>query len=606
MPSLVRDEKGSYFVDTGGGTYQPVTEEQARTFQGNQGAGQGAFQAAGQGLENLITGAGSLLSDNPYWQQANEQGRQQSDVLNLANPVTSSAAQFAPQVLAGVATAGAGLPAVMGLEGALGAMTTPESPFMGAAIGAGTAGLAEVAPGAAAALYGRGRQMAQRLPWFQQADAMSEVPVNPGGMLPGERPPLDMPEAAPGPVAGPAPDFPSNPPDPMQLLRARAAELDAQEATARSRGRTAAQAPGGGGGGGGGFFEGPPGPPIPDSPSANPPGARPSGAPRMAERVTQTIENEAGAGQQVAGLRVMEGTLTPAELYARGVPTSKAQRDLLTATSPDKGAAARTALAAEEASASHPLFGGQVRAVRDAQQQAATNFITRELDIPHGVNLTDPMLSDVVANIGGRMDQIAGEMGTVPLTADIKNEFADILGQTTGSHKGQLQQLIDEIGAKADLNSGVLTGDQWSEMRTKINRMIEAGTRQGNIGKVSDAGALMETMAAAMESGLPDATRAELARLRKQYAIASTLTKPGTRNADGQVNPLSFYNNWKRPQSKKTRGTDEVGRFMNTMVTLTAKRTPDSGTAGRLLHNLGNVATDLLPGGQTARRVLGI
>jgi hypothetical protein len=109
-----------------------------------------------------------------------------------------------------------------------------------------------------------------------------------------------------------------------------------------------------------------------------------------------------------------------------------------------------------------------------------------------------------------------------------------------------------------------------------------------------------------MESALPDATRLELDRLRKQYAIASTLTKPGTRNADGQVNPLSFYNNWKRPQSKKKRGTDDVGRFMNTMVTLTQKRTPDSGTAGRLLQNAAGLAADIIPGGQTARRVLGM
>lgn len=329
-------------------------------------------------------------------------------------------------------------------------------------------------------------------------------------------------------------------------------------------------------------------------------------APRMADRVTQSLDAAAEPGQQVAGLRVMEGTLTPDELYVRGVPTSPAQRAMLTATTPEQRVAAKEALQAEEAAISHPVMGRQGRGIRDAQQQSATNMLTRELEIPPGINLTDPVLSDVVANIGGRLDQIATDMGTVPLTAEIKNEFADILGQTTGSHKAQLQQLVDEIGAKSDLNSGVLTGDQWQEMRTKINKMIDAGMRQGNIGKVSDAGALMDTMTSAMESGLPDASRAELEKLRKQYAIAMTLQKAGARNPDGQVNPLSFYNNWKRPQSAKKRGTDDIGRFMNTIVTLTQKRTPDSGTAGRLLSNLANVATDLVPGGRAIRNATGL
>jgi len=151
-----------------------------------------------------------------------------------------------------------------------------------------------------------------------------------------------------------------------------------------------------------------------------------------------------------------------------------------------------------------------------------------------------------------------------------------------------------------------LVGDQWIEMRTKINNMIEAGQRQGNIGKISDAAELMETLTRAMESGLPDASRQQLQQLRHQYSIAMSLSKAGSRNADGQVNPVSFYNNWKRSQSNKAKGTDEVGRFMNTIVTLTKKRTPDSGTAGRLLQNAASLGADLVPGGNTIRRLTGI
>lgn len=561
MPTLKQDSQGQYFLDTGGGVLHPISEQQAQALYDNPGGGNNLGASVAQGTENLVTGAASLLSGNPYWQQANQQGRDVSEALNLQGGLPAKLGQFAPQAGAGLATAGAGLAPTIGLEAALGAATTPEAPIQGALIGGATAGAAEMLPGAVSALYGAGRRQAQRLPWFKPADAFSEIPPNPGGMMPGER--------APVPGSGPA-----------------AADAGVVPPA------TAGAGPGAG--------------PITPSPSANPPGMAPNpAAPRMADRVMNTVDQQT-PGQQVAGTRVMEGTLTPDELYARGVPTTEGQRALLTATSPDAGATARTLLQREEATSSHPTFGQGIRNVKDAQQQAATNLLTRELEIPHGINLTDPMLSDVVANIGGRLDQIAGDMGTVPMTAQIKNEFADILGQTTGSHKAQLQQLVDEIGAKSDLNSGVLTGDQWQEMRTKINKMIEAGMRQGNIGKVSDAGSLMDTMTDAMEAGLPEATRGELDKLRRQYAIAMTLQKPGARNADGQVNPLSFYNNWKRPQSAKKRGTDDIGRFMNTIVTLTQKRIPDSGTAGRLLQNAASIGADLIPGGNMIRRATGI
>lgn len=559
MPTLVRDEAGAYFVDTGGGSYQPVTEEQARRFQGGQGAASGAFQAAGQGLENLITGAGSLLSDNPYWLQANQAGQQQSEALNLANPITSGAAQFAPQAAVGLATAGASIPATAGVEALLGAATTPEAPIQGALLGGILGGAGAAAPGAVSSLARRGREALPDLPFLRPRTPYEVIPENPGGMRPGEVPPIDGGSpAGPGPVSA-VPAGPTPTPSPSMN------------------------------------------PPDFAAPDAAP---TPTPAPRMAERVTETL-GEADRATDVANVRVMEGTLPPDTLRQYGIPVSKAQQALLEARGQQAGAAARTALREEEAQMSNPITGGRLREIRDAQQQGATNFITRELDVPAGINLTDPMLSDVFARVGGRMDQIADEMGTVPLTQEIRNDFADILGQTTGGHKGQLQDLADEIVAKADLGGGMMTGQDWSEMRTKINRMIEAGMRQGNIGKVSDAGQLMDTMVNAMETNLPDVTRAELDRLRKQYAIASTLSKPGARNADGQVNPLSFYNNWKRPQSKKRVGTDDVGQFMNTLVTLTAKRTPDSGTAGRLLGNLTGAAVDAVPGGSMLRRVLG-
>jgi hypothetical protein len=611
MPSLKQDSKGQYFVDTGGGVLHPVSEEQAQIIFDNPGAGAGAGAALNQGIENLITGAAANFGA-PGAMDANQQGRELSDALNLQTGLLGQSAQFAPQVGAGIATAGAGLPAIMGVEGALGAMTTPESPLMGAAIGAGTAGVAELIPGAGAALYGRGRDLARRIPGFGRASPYEEIPINPGGMAPGERAPVGA-QAAQGPGGGDIPPgpgaatpFPENPPDPMELLRARAAELDAQEAAAAGRGRTAAAGPGGRGGGAGGFYEGEPfvGPP---SPSANPPGSPPSPQPRMAERVTETI-NQASGGE-VGPLRVMEGTMTPDELYVRGVPSTAGDRAILTARAGDEagGAAARDLMQNESKLTSHPIFGAGIRNIRDAQKQAATNFLGREMDVPFGVNLTDPMVSDIKQNIGGRLDQIASDMGNVPIDQTIKDQFAQVLEQTTGAHKGALKRLADEIEAMAQLNNGALDGNQWQIMRTKFNDMIESGIGQTKPDKVFDAERMMKVMVDAMEGNLPDATKKELRKLRKQYAIASTLQKPGARNADGQLNPTSFYSNWKRGQWGTRHGQDDIGRFMNTIVTLTTPRTPDSGSAGRYFAGkAAEAAGNLIPGVGTARSLLGL
>ncbi len=570
MAKVVQDEAGQLFVDQGGGTLTPVTEEQAIAFQNGKGALSGAGQAVAQGTENLITGAGSLLSDNPYWQQANKEGRETSSALNLANPVTSAIGQGVPQAGIGAAAAAAapggalGALVTAGVESALGAMTTPESPVEGALIGGLLGGGGALLPSAVARGYAateRPRNWVAGKLGMGKAAPLEPAQFNPGGMRPGERAPLQpgAPDANPeAMIPDPAPVTPApsaNPPD----------------------------------------FNAPPGAPP----------RTPNPAPRMADRVADNLEQADQMSTTSGGLRSLEGAMTPKELYDLGIDISPAQAKLLTArANTPEGYAAHADLRKEQLLMSQASPEGEARRMLDyQQQQAATNFITRELDLPSGVFLTDHVLADTIQNVGTRMDDIAGEMGAMPLTQQVRDEFNDILRETTGSHRGQLDSFISEIEQKATNNGGLLTGDDWAEMRTKIGRMIEAGTRQGSIGKVSDAGALMDTMTDLMESGLSDASRAELDTLRRQYAIASTLNKSGTRNADGMVNPVSFYTNWKRPQSKARRGTDPIGRFMNTMVTLTKKRVPDSGTAPRLLDALIDKGLDFVPGGSVIKTV---
>lgn len=590
MPTLVQDEAGQLFIDTGGGVYHPVNEDQARAFQENPNMLENMGASAGQGLENLITGAGSLLSDDPYWQQANQAGRARSEALNLAQPVAGPLAQFAPQAAAGIATAaatgGASIPAQigasMGVEGLLGAAATPETPLQGAALGAlgGAVGAAlpplVTATGRAA---GRAARNIELPAWMRRGDAMDIPTGNAGGMRPGERQPLDTlaPDgaanladdmsAAPsqvrpgsagsGDAVGDLPLSPSaNPPSIQQAVDDATAR--AQQAYQAGDAQALRDA-------------------LVQQQQAQQRNAAAQATPRMADRVSARLEEPAPQ------LRTLEGTLTPEELYDLGVPTSDAQRQMLRARAgTNEFLLGKEARGREEALMSSDMLGGNLRAIRDEQKAAATNFIARELGVERGVSLTDPVLGDVMQNVGRRMDDIAAEMGNVPFDAEMRRGIAEIHENVTGPHGAQLRRITDEIEAKAKNNGGMVSGDDWLKMRTRLNEMAKVGTGQTSFDKVADARAVLELMEQHMEAKLPAALQLEMRSLRKKYAIAQTAIKGRATDPQGQINATSFYNNWKRPQSKKRWGRDDVGSFMNTMSTLSHQFTPDSGTARRL------------------------
>lgn len=606
MPTLVQDEAGQLFIDTGGGVYHPVNEDQARAFQENPNMLENMGASAGQGLENLITGAGSLLSDDPYWQQANQAGRARSEALNLAQPVAGPLAQFAPQAAAGIATGiatgGASLPAQfaanMGVDALLGAATTPETPWQGAAFGAGTAALGVGAVPAARALMQRAPEVS--MPgWFRNNAALDAVGRNPGGLRPGDLDSLGVPESS---------------------MLPRGANLADDMNAAPSQLRPGARA--------GGDAVGD----MPLSPSANPPGiqqavddataraqqafqagdeaglrealiqqqqaqqraAAARATPRMANRVAASLDEATDTRP-----RVLEGTMTPEELSQYGVPTSKAQQAMLRARAGGvEYEDALDALRKEEALKDVRGVGQNLRLTRDLQKRSATNFLSTELELPAGVNITDDALANTFQRLGHEFDSLADRMGGVEIDDGIRAQLSGVLENVTGDHAGQLQKYVREIEAKAARNGGELSGVDWQTMRTKLQDMTNAGQSQGNFEKIADAHSIMDVFTQALEAKLPAADVVRLQKIRKQYAIAQTLTKAGARDQFGVVNSGAFYRNWKRPQSKKMMAKDDVGRFMNTMTSLATDVTPNSGTAWRLGAGIINSAAQgALPAG---------
>lgn len=545
MPRLVQDEAGQIFLDEGGGILTPYTADQAKIYSEGTGTLSGAAKTANKALEASAAGLLGLVSDD-YKQQA-IQGQKELDVMSQANPLASGAAQFLPQVAIGAATGGAGiLPAAAG-EAIMGAATNPEAPGTGAVIGGLLGGAGAAVPGVVNYATNKG---AQALGKFRPASLPDDA-LAPGVLRPDATGLAD--EALPTGASGVPPSPPS-----------------ASSGTYASQGG------------------------IPE------PGAPPA---RMADRVAETIERE--AAQEVGQVRVTGDLLLPSELQRYGVGVTPAQGKYLTMTTKESPAAiqaVRASIARDDLMGSIPVIGSGISDVKAGQRAAATNFVNHEFGIPQQAALTDGTVSQRMQEIGGRLDDIATEMGGVHMTPDIRSELENIVEHATGSHQALIKKHVENTLRLADQNGGMLNGNDWQWVRTNLNDTIERGVKRGDDKMISDSAEIMNTLTQAMEGRLPPGLREELRDLRKQYAIGATLHKPGVRDPDGVINPTTFYNRWKSPQGLKWKGKDDVGQFMATMSFLTAKRAGDSGTAPRLLNAVKEGALGLIPGGSMVQQ----
>ena len=142
-----RDEQGNLLVFREG-EFHATTEQAIQT-----GALEAGLVGAGSVLSNIGRGAqklvepiaGNLLGiDAAALEDAGLQDQAQMDLLRAEQPVATIAGEAAPFVAGGVATGGAGLAPILGAEAALGALEASgggRNPLVGAAFGAGGAGL---------------------------------------------------------------------------------------------------------------------------------------------------------------------------------------------------------------------------------------------------------------------------------------------------------------------------------------------------------------------------------------------------------------------------------------------------------------------------------
>src|SRR5512139_1923272 len=136
MP-LVQDKQGRVYEELGRGMLRPVSQEELDTM------GQNPIETFGNSLAvsaaQAVKGGQAILGNEQAARDLQIAQRMQEG-MGRENPVSAFLGQAAPGALVAAGTAGAGLPAMMGAEAALGAAYSPQNPLMGAAIGAAIPG----------------------------------------------------------------------------------------------------------------------------------------------------------------------------------------------------------------------------------------------------------------------------------------------------------------------------------------------------------------------------------------------------------------------------------------------------------------------------------
>ena len=331
---------------------------------------------------------------------------------------------------------------------------------------------------------------------------------------------------------------------------------------------------------------------------------------RMADRVTgrlgqaesAMVDANASAFQQ--GQR-LKGMMSPEEAAADGLPLTAGDRAMLTAGDEAGANVARRMRRMEETRRTDPIFGADIETTRQAQKGWLTNKIKSELGESGPETFTPAKIGDILTKQGARFDAFGKTVGQVD-AYEVLPRFEKALGDVTGDHLGALTKIYDEASNMLTKGNGEVSGAELMQLRSKLNRIVQAGQGQGNYAKVYDATQMIKGIDDIIGQNVSKEAQAAYDKLRRDYSITKKLMRPGVVNAEGQVNAQSFRNSLlgsKNPAFKSA-GTDPVSRAAVTAALLDQRVVGSSGTAERLLANPGRAA--LRVGGGAALGAAGL
>lgn len=240
-------------------------------------------------------------------------------------------------------------------------------------------------------------------------------------------------------------------------------------------------------------------------------------------------------------------------------------------------------------------LGRGIEDIRGTQKDYGTDFIKNILEVPGEVKLTREVVADTFTRLGDELDGFVDEIGSVDLGEQTLMALDDLVENAPLNYQSQLGKIRADVEKFAGADQ-MLDAKQWQQIRTRLNKMIESGKRQGDHAKISDAAEFQEALTAKMEGQLDPVRQEQLKQIRRQYAIAKTINKGATITPDGDINPATFYNNWRKGGGLKN--VDDITRTFETIRFLDAKIKPSSGTAERIMANpIGTVGKVGVPTG---------
>jgi len=231
--------------------------------------------------------------------------------------------------------------------------------------------------------------------------------------------------------------------------------------------------------------------------------------------------------------------------------------------------------------------GGNVAPEFVAQQQRDfTRAALRRAGIDAD-NARPEVLDAAFRRIGGQFDTIAANSQVRidrPLIRDLMNTAVEYQNLTAPSQRvPAVQNIINDIANGLNANGGMLTGEVYQSLRTRINELARGATNgdlkqafRGIQGALDDA----------VERNLPQHLRGDWATARRQYrnmlVIEKAATAAGAEAADGVLSPQllrgALVQQHRRSYGRGTGDFAELVRAGNAMMA----KLPDSGTASRL------------------------
>lgn len=291
-----------------------------------------------------------------------------------------------------------------------------------------------------------------------------------------------------------------------------------------------------------------------------------------------------------------EGFLTPDEAAAQGIPLTPGDQLKLAASNADQASFADRLRRAEELRSTDPVFGRAIGETREAQKAWVTQRVAQAAGMDPAKPLTDAAIGQAFTRVGQVFDDVAQQVGEVPLSKGTIGQLEGIL--LDNSHRSWISQIAKvhkELVGFLEKGNDVLGASEWQEIQHTLNKRIASATSDGDIGYLNKLHDYQGILQDAMLDTAPPQLRSVLQAANEQYRMLKILTRTqGVRTSDGEVNLPSLLTGFgNNPARFKTAGESMLLRQLNTVRDLQTKLVPSSGTAERILANLPRAATNL-------------